>query len=167
MLPTDSFFYPLLIASLFIDTGALIVLHVPLLQTTLCFFSCAWIYHTMSPLRLTLLAITVAFLWFSVWNNALVAAGYVTMLTMIARAIHTRFYPNRIQTVLIVALGIMGQWITQVYFLGYATSLVYTKKVLFVNIIIVILYSLIYVRGRQGNRFQVNPGRGKSGLLTN
>lgn len=162
----EIFFYPLLIACLLIDTGILVVFHAPIIQTTLCLFSSALIYGPLSTIRLIVLANALTLFWFIVWNNAFITISYVMVLAVIAQIIRVTFYPHRIQTMLITALGILGQWIIQTCVLGAGSGL-YAKKIIFVNMIIAILLSLIYVQGRQGNRFQVNPGRGKSGLLTN
>jgi len=159
-------YFFLLITCLLIDTGALIFCHTPILQTTLGLFSCALIYGSLSIMPVLFFTTVLTLFWFMLWNNALVALCYSVILMIIAQIIRVTFYPHRIQTVLITVLGILGQWIAQSYVLGAGSGL-YAKKVIFVNIIITILISLIYVQGRQGNRFQVNPARGKSGLLTN
>ena len=162
----EIFLYPLLFTCLLIDTGALVLFHAPIIQTTLCLFSCALIYGPLSIIRLIVLASALTLFWFMVWNNAFITISYVMVLATLAQIIRVTFYPHRIQTVLITALGLLGQCVIQTYVLGAGSGL-YAKKVIFVNIIITILISLIYVQGRQGNRFQVHPGRGKSGLLTN
>ena len=161
-----TFLYPLLITCLLIDTGTLVLFHAPIIQTTLCLFSGALLYGPLSIIRLIVLASALTLFWFMVWNNAFITISYVMVLAVVAQIIRVTFYPHRIQTLLITALGILGQCVIQAYVLGSGSGL-YAKKIIFVNIIIAVLLSLIYAQGKQGNRFQINSGRGKSGLLTN
>jgi len=166
-----TFFYLLPFFCLVIDALALALFHAPIIQTTLCFFSCALIYSSLSLVHVMLFINVLTVFWFIIWNNALIAGSYALILAAIAQAIRATFYPSRTQTVLITILGVAGQGLLQSHLLEYAHALAYTKKVLFVNIIIAVVLSLIYVQGRQGNRCQSRSNnrsdRGKSGLLTN
>lgn len=149
----NNFFYLWFLLCVGIDITCFSILHTPLVHTVVCLYITTLLWDRPTGLRISLLWIALSASAFMLSDHSLSVLIPMLSTMVVAKLLRSSFYPTIHQAVLLLVLYVMLTTFVTMYVLKLPVNWLYTKQILAVNIVVVMFFSLIVSRGRQGNRF--------------
>jgi hypothetical protein len=149
------FFYPLLGAALLADTACFMIFHAPIVYSALCIYAVALVYAVPTTRSAVFASVILGLESLLFFDQFALPLLYIAPLTLLAIGMQRTFFATRWlpPVYLMLCLGI--QLLLETVILARPFSMPYTKQIVVVNIILVMIFSLTLSRGNQDNRSEI------------